>query len=476
MTTTFQANGTLYTFNRGSLTPEPVAVVLTASEERITQGWPVWSYRFTNPMDAKFEGTIRLDGGSVKIYDANPEPFAVKPGGFSVGSHGVIRQVITDYLGTFEDFAVFPEESDGTLNGDPDGLWTLFDLTGSTPTGGPGTAWSQFMRAVYPPKSARFAVPRVDLGSIPAGGNQYLDAFDMRTYPLSELPTEMPTYAKPRHLSVVVKPTRLNYSISPGGYLGTLLSSGFQIAEDYQRMYYGTSGLRVTAPAGTQGSLWVRENQNLEVTPGESLAISTWYSCDAELSGTYRIRVDFYTETDQFVKRVYSTDTYHQNTYGEFVQVTMVVQVPERATKATTYKVYSDDSLDTDDTFWIDATLIEKSDVIGEFFDGTKGEADPESGTPADPDYMWRQDGDPGATWSYYYEDREMRNYILTRVLQENVALGITVDEPQYGMWGSKILDVSPVPTIEGYGRGAYGDGPYGGTANAQNDLEAING
>ena len=59
----------------------------------------------------------------------------------------------------------------------------------------------------------------------------------------------------------------------------------------------------------------------------------------------------------------------------------------------------------------------------GDWFDGNSGD-----------DYLWEQGGTPGKTRSYYYQDRSNRHSILVRTLQDNVALGVTVEDPQYAL------------------------------------------
>jgi hypothetical protein len=67
--------------------------------------------------------------------------------------------------------------------------------------------------------------------------------------------------------------------------------------------------------------------------------------------------------------------------------------------------------------------LVEEGTLLGDYFDGNSG-----------PDYLWEQGGTPGSTRSYYYPDRELRHSVLVRTLAENVALGITVEDPVYAV------------------------------------------
>lgn len=59
----------------------------------------------------------------------------------------------------------------------------------------------------------------------------------------------------------------------------------------------------------------------------------------------------------------------------------------------------------------------------GDYFDGNSG-----------PDYLWEQGGTPGQARSYYYANRSIRHGILVRTLNDNVALGVTVEDPEYAL------------------------------------------
>lgn len=70
--------------------------------------------------------------------------------------------------------------------------------------------------------------------------------------------------------------------------------------------------------------------------------------------------------------------------------------------------------------------LVEEGTTPGEYFDGDSG-----------PDYLWEQGGTPGHARSYYYPDRSARHWILVRTLNDNVALGMTVEDPVYATFPS---------------------------------------
>lgn len=89
--------------------------------------------------------------------------------------------------------------------------------------------------------------------------------------------------------------------------------------------------------------------------------------------------------------------------------------------------------------------LVEKGDTVWDFFDGTYGE-----------NYLWEQGGIPHQTRSYFYEDRIKRNYLLKKILKDNVPIGIEIADPEFAVY-------RPVVVNDPYGFYGYGYGPYGG-------------
>lgn len=329
MTDTLEVAGTFDGLVSGYVVFEDLPYVLTVSESYLTDGWPEWSYRYAHPEDPRFDQSLGdMRGGSANIYNGNPVAFQVPAGKFDLGYQGSIV-LATDYLGVFDDFAVFPAAGqDPTLSGwvhpnSPD----LVDA----PVGDITTAWAQASVLAFPPTNARYVVPVVNAQNIPANSSVYLDAFDMRVTPYNADPTVKPTYASPRSLVVKVKPTRLNLA---------------------------TGSTHVTS-----------------LTAGQT------YIASADVNGT--------RESFTFVP---TTSTYDLTFSGTPTKI-----------------------------------LVEEGSILRDYFDGDSGGAD----------YLWEQGGTPGSTRSYYYQDREARNYILIRLLQENVPLGMTVGQPEYATYSA---------------------------------------
>lgn len=377
--------------------------------------------------------------GTANIYDGNPVAFAAT-GAMDVGDAGRVIKVVSEYFGTFDDFAYY----DSALPGHPFGGWIVKTSTDrDTPTGDILSSWKRFTRHVVPPRGTRFVVPKIGLtGGV--GNTQYLDAFQMEVVPINFGAPTTPAFTKPRRLNVRVRPTRLNYSINPNfnvSSTGVVGSTGVTPARSTGRGVRSNDSLKITVATTATVPAQAYEDQYLPVVTGESLAVSFKHSIDASLSGSYRIAIQYYTETLVPVDTDFSTDVMHDPSNWDLVS--LISTVPERADRARISLVHADTAPAVTDNFWIDEVLIEKSTLIGEYFDGDFGD-----------DYLWKANGTAGQTWSYFYEDRMQRHYILERTLRENVPLGISIGDPEYA---------EGTIYVNRYGNGPYGYGAYGG-------------
>lgn len=281
-----------FEFNDGSFTTEYLGYVLGRANDQ--------------PFDFR--------DGTALIYAVEANVFFAR-GDFAFGN-GRARFVF-EPMGAFEDFAMYPEGSPDPLTG-----FVLADNSGTVT--GLGATWSRHYRVVVPPKGARYVVPHIRFGSVPAGVSQYLDAHQLEVLKVGQIAPS--TFSSPRTIKVNVRPTRLNY------YAGTL----------------------------TVNSL----------VPGRT------YIASADVAG----------------KR--TSYTFQASTTG-----TTTLNFGGAATRI----------------------LVEEGTTLRDYFDGNSG-----------PDYLWEKGGTSGR--SYYYPDRTMRHNVLVRNLAENVALGMTVEQPVYAV------------------------------------------
>jgi len=438
------ARGPADGFNGGSLTAQDQAIVLTASRERLLTGWPDWHFRATDPIDAPFNGYLNWSGSAL-IYDGNPVLVHPLKGPFVLGQAGYISNVVSEHRGTFEDFAIFEwDVAAPYLGDDPVEANVRADNAGVTSGSGNITsAWTRHYRVLYPPKKARYAVPKISTGNIGASKGLYLDGFQFETLDINDDPAPS-AWVPPRHIRVRVRPTRLNYSTNPSFVVSTAgigYDGAVTLTRDTGFAWTGQASLKVVVGTAT-APVRVGEDQDIDVVSGEDFAISFYCYVPATLSGSYRVMVRFYTIAGVLVGTEYGS-TLHDRTQVGWDRQSLVTRVPQGAHLAQVSFVSSETAPTSTDTFYLDGVLIEKVAVIRPYFDGSFGE-----------DYLWKQGGTPGLTHSYWYEDRVKRHYILERTLRENVPLGVSISDPEYG---EELRSMTP------YGQGPYGSGPYGG-------------
>lgn len=445
MTETLQMHGRLPRWRRGRLSPDSTNVVSTPSRFRRSDGYPAWHPRAQAPIAPHRLAELTLSG-SLFAYSANPQAFRMAPGQFNLGNRGLLK-VVSGYVGSFADLVMW---NAATTLADPFvvGLplsWQTRSVA-STSTDAAGT-WLGLNATVLPPKNARYVVPAVN-ALLAAGSAINLDTIQIAPYSISNLSTA--TWTPPRALKAKVVPTRLNYSLCPTAHARSS-AEGLEVtvteSNGYQRARCGRVLTRAT---GTIARL--REAQEIDVIPGEPIAVSVHYRAQQALTNHYRVAVEFRTGKGGTPPgTAKSTEAMHEGTSGEWVRLGLTTTAPRGAQKAVVYLAYSDEPVETDEeTFYLGGVLIEKARTLGDYFDGDSGE-----------DYLWRVGQTAGLTWSYYYESRSTRNYVMERTLRENLPLGVRLLQPEYATWGS-------VPTYldteldVGYGQGLFGAGKYG--------------
>lgn len=430
--------------------------VLTVTVSRRIDGFPTWHPRYTDPIPAELSKILDDDffSGRAKVYSLDPVILMPEHGQFDLGNHGRLVEIYDDFLGTFDDFSisVLPNSTVDPLLGDHT-LSTIIEGSQiiSSAQGNITSAWNRVFRTFYPPKKARYIVPKVQLTSVANGKSHYLDSFQLEVLPVSATPVPT-TFAHARQIKVRVNPTRLNLSWNPGFEVSAANltnSAGTTIATDNNFAAFGSQSLKVSVPNTASAPVRINETNLIPVAEGEFLACSQYTWVPATLNRSYQLAIDFYTEGGALISTALSSDVIKYATSGVAARPSIIAAVPAGATQARFSHAYTpvQPSAGTD-VFYVDGVLIEKSREVGDWFNGGLGA-----------DYLWQQGGTPFLCPSYYYQDRVNRSYIVTRVLSENVPLGITVATPEYA---------SPVIPLQASGDGTfgdetYGDGPYGG-------------
>jgi hypothetical protein len=477
---------------------------------------------------------LSLRDGTAKIYDLNP--VNVLASGAMAFQGGSALLFMAQPFGGFEDFAIFPETSHDPL--------TSLVVARSIPnSGGVGNPWTRPYAVLVPPKKARFAVPHIKLGSMPASTSQYLDAHQMEVLRTDQ--SAPSAFESARSIRVHVRPKRLNYAIGsnvvtnliPGRtYIASaavngarehytfvpqkttevLTFSNASFYEDFSRSPIGTKpdatnthydntigdvgddasggvvattvadtlfggrcvnfnnpvvqattfgflGKHVVTPA--DGIFVMERFYQLDVAPGFRTSVLLYK--DSLLGGTHigslafggtgqsgkfvLVNVDTNSTTSTnavplgawFRVRVTLDTIRHTQTAELFLGADIFKAKPTEvitASMGSTALGYIEDGIVTNPNVSINVKMtrprnmnhpaskimVEEGSTPGDYFDGDSG-----------PDYLWEQGGTPGSARSYYYPDRTSRHYILVRTLQENVALGMTVEDPVYATFPS---------------------------------------
>lgn len=407
----------------GFINPEYKAVVITAGSDRhLPGGWPEWHFRSEDPIEEKFQGTLNdWTSGRIKIYSTNPVYLQPIKGPFTMGTLGHLDEIITEHRGTFEDFFMQAYTNGGDVLEDPLKGFADFNTSTAAAQGNVGSAWNRHHVSFYPPKKARYIMPRFRIGTLATTKSHYLDAFQMEP----TLATTPSAWQKPRRLGVKVVPTRKNWSTSPtfeAGNGNTTNSGGVTSTTSNLYAFTGSTSLVVSGLGGSTGR--VRETAMVDVTPGEWITMSQYVLVLVRTLFPFNMAIQFYKDDGvTVVSTVNGEDPIQETTQNIWQRKSVTALVPEGASKARMFNA-SGTGVVTGVQFYLDAVLIEKSNLVGEFFHG---------GIPG-ADYLWKQGGTPHLTQSYYYEDRVKRNYILNRVLSENVPLGVAVADAEYAL------------------------------------------
>ena len=262
------------------------------------------------------------------------------------------------------------------------------------------------------------------------------------------------SYFPPRQLVVTISPNRLNYITNPSfetstaGWTGTgtgevltkVTSSTITLPTNvatYNNTTYtaGTHCLQVELPTsaatGTQISVPY-------LIPGRTYVCSAYVAGTAQmqditLSGSAGGGADVIGALDIPYGGVvplgqgYGSGPYGgvpaSNTpltaqewfhiYFSFVASSDTVTITIAPTMITspTYPTY----------FWVEGVLLEAGDILYEYFDGNSG-----------PDAMWETGGTTNLSRSYYYNQYEYGQHIVSDALASNTPYGISVATPKY--------------------------------------------
>lgn len=385
-------------------------------------------------------GSIQLlPGGVYLITTSTPTLF----------ESGQIRLLLTGSAdaGALSNFSIFP-----TGAYDPEGFY-IESVTVNQDQGGADQPWVR--------NDAIFAVSRgyngfdkvtyigvgVKIEGVPSGDNHYLKMVQLEPADTSGLNTYPTPYSQVREVQTIIHPDRLNLSGNPAFSLN---------ATDWNANNHGGDIERVADGDGWAGQVTIPSGADVNVKHTiESMVVGRRYTFSTHVYAPERNDVTFdVTGGELLASRSYAQSTtlrgdggVHRNSPYKRIWCVFTATSPEVVINLNPTSL-----ADTPDVL-ITETLVEEGvslvDAIGEYFDGDTGD-----------DYLWEQGGNPGATRSYFYQNRAERAAAVRRILQANVPMGIGIAEPQYA-----VLPISDdtLGMYEPYGSGVYGGYVYGG-------------
>jgi len=378
---------------------------------------------------------VTFTNGNIDIYDLGLFDIGPVSGALDVAIGGSITLWVGGDLASVTDFAFYP-----VAEADPAMALAVADNNG-TVSGHVGAAWTRHHMTLYGPtdnaawKRAAYAAVGLVYKSVPAGGLQHLDDVQWEITPVGSNPPL--AFSPARSIDVRVRPTRLNHSTNPSFELDltdwtTVGATLTRITTDASE---GTACCRVTD--FSVGDIVAHVVRSL--IPGRDYTASIYVRSVDGADAGIRVHGDR-DAPDGIVNSPLTWQTAPFGTNGSPDWRRLWVSFTAQATTATLI-VHSLGST----TVRLDGCLVEEGNGLGDYFDGDSGS----------PDYVWELDATPDKARSYYYRNKVERHYALGKTLNENVALGLFVGDPEYAT--SAISESTP------YGSGPYGSGPYGG-------------
>lgn len=303
--------------------------------------------------------------------------------------------------GSLTDFAMWGAGTPG----DPKDVYV--DFATAAVSGHTAQAWTRHNATFAVPKNAYYIGIGGKYLSMPNTGNrwQYLTKAQLEVAPLgASVPS---AYSGARELQVTVYPEKINYSPNPAFWVNTNNWIGLtRTANTGSRS--GWSG-----DASVAGTLTIGHNlQNL--IPGKTYLAQ--FEVTTLSGGTIAV-VPNVSPATGFVGVPLATSA-AQNVGNSKT----LVHILFRATASSDLVCF--DATGTE-TIRVYSAQVEESDRIVPLtpFDGYTGG-----------DYVWEFGGTNGGTRSYYYKNRAERAAAISRILAENVPMGIGVGAPKFGV------------------------------------------
>lgn len=284
--------------------------------------------------------------------------------------------------------------------------------------------------------------------SVPNG--QYQVMTDVQIEMARTNPTVATTpsaYERPRQLQVIVKPNRLNYITNPAMQVSTAGWSGIdgnEVLSVDTTQYPGTISNYNNLPYAIGQSLCCK----LVSSASEGVQISVPYLLPGEtymcsfyvLPGEQMVDIigSCGTGSADIAALINAADGYGVLPYGSgpygginassvaLAQTWVQCSFPFVASTDTCTLAIAADLMtgaNYPTYFWVTAVVIEPGDVLNPYFDGNSG-----------PDALWESGGTAGLARSYYYNQYQYGQSIVTATLASNTPLGVSYAAPLYAV------------------------------------------
>lgn len=266
---------------------------------------------------------------------------------------------------------------------------------------------------------AAFASVGARVNQMLASGYQYIDGAQVEATPLV---TSAPTaYAPARSVNITVRPDRLNYAPNPS--FETNVTTGWtvggpvSVTRDNTAASHGTYSAKLTRTGAGAVSYGMA---SVPASAGQAWTFSVHHKSSGVFAGGAYLQ--FLNSAGAYLREDWMA---LPSSPSAFTRTSFTATAPA-GTASVAWTFYTSNGV-TNDAWWLDGVLLEKTDRLLPYFDGGYGL-----------DYLWETGGTAGAARSYYYRDRQARSYLLDRILEENCPLGVIPSVPQFAVLPSE--------------------------------------
>lgn len=396
-------------------------------------------------------GTMEAVGNFVPVIEAGYVSVAEVIKGVMYSLGALIYPNEVPPVGAFDDFGIFELT-------DLDPAQTYVSWNNSGLNSGTGTSYTRPYSTFYAPldypvsngdllwKRADKAAVGFAYSNVAAGASEDISLAQFELLPVESSPPSPSDYDQPRCIHTIVKPDRLNFCTNPSIEVSTAgwvpvgtavltqdntVSVGDIIEYDDYQFTAGTyslnvqlndsgDGAQISIPEIIFGNIYTASFY-LYLGPGISNVL---VNCSGSTVQLADIGGTGYGTGEDFGDGTYGGVMPSSTDLASGVWTRPSVSFTAQASTVT-LEVTMIPGTDVvfPANFWIDAVLIEIGENVGTYFDGSFGT-----------NYLWENNGTPGLTRSYYYDEYYIKQQAVSNALAKHVPLGITYTPPQYAV------------------------------------------